>query len=535
MAKYTRANAWNNGGTFSNNDLHWYAIGVRAMMNRQLNDSASWWFFAAIHGEYVTPANDPGSFPGWGYIPGVPKVPTTPLPVPNVINTYWDQCQHQSWFFTPWHRGYLVALEAQLRTDIIQAGGPADWALPYWNYFGPGDAFDIPPAFTLQDFNGAPNPLFVTARYGPYANNIVFDLTTAAIKKYPPPPKFTGKPITENCLSNTVYTGSGANTKLPGFGGPLTGFWHGDVYPSGNLESDPHNATHVWVGGIVSSTNWGLMYDPGLAALDPIFYLHHANIDRMWAVWNSNPSNKNPSDENWLKGPAASGEREFIMPMPNTTPWRYSPADVNSLNLMNYTYDNLQQAPSVNLLTSRLSGLGVAATQATAPAAPARKTVELVGTNSDLLAITGAGTSTSVLLDDQVRQKVVRSLLTASQAAIPDRIYLNLENVRGAQGASALSIFVNLPEGANPSDHPELLAETVTLFGLHRASLVDGKHLGGGLSFLVDISPIVDLMHVDNQLNDDNLRVTIVPSFPLSEGASITVGRVSVYREGREP
>jgi tyrosinase len=28
------------------------------------------------------------------------------------------------------------------------------------------------------------------------------------------------------------------------------------------------------------------MSDPGIAALDPIFYLHHCNIDRMWAVWN---------------------------------------------------------------------------------------------------------------------------------------------------------------------------------------------------------------------------------------------------------
>jgi tyrosinase len=95
----------------------------------------------------------------------------------------------------------------------------------------------------------------------------------------------------------------------------LSGFWHGDLYPSGNLEQDPHNLTHNFVGGFTPATS-GLMTDPGLAALDPIFYLHHANIDRMWAVWNSDPRNTNPSDPNWLKGPAASWEREFIMPMP---------------------------------------------------------------------------------------------------------------------------------------------------------------------------------------------------------------------------
>ena len=80
MATYTRANAWNYGGTFDNKDLYWYAIGVQAMMDLALNDPASWCFFAAIHGEYVTPDNDPGRFPGWGNIPGLPKVPTAPLP-----------------------------------------------------------------------------------------------------------------------------------------------------------------------------------------------------------------------------------------------------------------------------------------------------------------------------------------------------------------------------------------------------------------------------------------------------------------------
>src|SRR5215469_7499371 len=113
MPIYTRTNAWNNQGTFENDHLHWYAIGVRAMMARALGDSASWWFFAAIHGEYVTPENSQTQFPGWAFIPGAPKVPTTPLPSSKDIVTYWNQCQHQSWFFAPWHRGYLLALEAQ--------------------------------------------------------------------------------------------------------------------------------------------------------------------------------------------------------------------------------------------------------------------------------------------------------------------------------------------------------------------------------------------------------------------------------------
>lgn len=533
MANYTRNNAWNAGGTFNNQDLHWYTIGVRAMMTRTLDDPASWWFFAAIHGEYVTPDNDPGQFPGWGHLPGKPKVPTSPLPATSISDTYWDQCQHQSWFFPPWHRGYLVALEAQLRADIVNATGPSTWALPYWNYFGPDSQFEIPPAFTQPTLpDGSDNPLFVSARYGPNHDNVVFVPTAAGLTQHPIPFGSFYDAVTDDCVSNTAYTGSDGNTDLPGFGGPLSGFWHGGTYRSGNLEQDPHNNVHVHVGGDKSDTDYGLMADPGLAALDPIFYLHHANIDRMWGVWNGTSANPNPSDTNWLKGPAASGEREFIMPMPGMKTWVYTPQDVGSLTQMNYTYDNLQAAPVVNLLKQRMTHLGQAGPDRSAGAAPGRTTVELVGSNETALPIRGARTSTTVKLDAQVRSKVSASL-TASSPVTPDRIYLNLENVRGTRDAAALSVFINLPEGANPADHRDLLAGTVALFGLRRATVVTGQHVGGGLNFLLNISPIVDRLHLGNALNTDTLRVTIVPNNPLPETANITVGRVSIYREGR--
>ena len=79
MATYTRANAWKNGGTFDNTDLLWYAKGVGAMQARRLKDSSGWWFLAAIRGEYV---RDNG-FPGWGFQPAAPPVPTRFEVAPN--------------------------------------------------------------------------------------------------------------------------------------------------------------------------------------------------------------------------------------------------------------------------------------------------------------------------------------------------------------------------------------------------------------------------------------------------------------------
>jgi tyrosinase len=200
---------------------------------------------------------------------------------------------------------------------------------------------------------------------------------------------------------------------------------------------------------------------------------------------------------------------------------------------MNYTYDNLTLAPPVNLLAQRRGRLGQAAAPAAAGAAPGRTTVELVGSNESALPIKGGRISTTVTLDREVRDRVSASLAARSLESVPDRVYLNLENVRGTHDATALSVFINLPEGSNPADHPDLLAGTVGLFGLRRATVASGQHVGGGLNFLLDISPIVDQLHLGGALNTDALRVTIVPNRPMPDDSNVVVGRVSIYREGR--
>lgn len=537
MATYTRSNAWNKGGTFDNPDLLWYAKGVGAMQALALDNPSSWWFFGAIHGEYVTPLSlkNPRAFP-WKKIPPPFPVPTTPLPPQNVLDQYWDQCQHQSWYFPPWHRGYLLALEAHVRAHVVQLGGPSTWALPYWNYFGPGQEFTIPPAFMQQTLpGGSPNPLFVNARYGPDGDKNIWVPTAAGILQHPNDPNLVFGEVTQTCMSNDKYTGSDSNTKPPGFGGPQTKFWHGGG-TSGNLEDDPHNKVHSYVGGASPDGQTpGLMSIPALAGLDPIFYLHHANIDRMWAIWNI--ANANPTDAKWLDGPAANGDREFVMPMPDGSAWVYTPRQMNSLSQLNYTYDSLPKpAPAAPLLAQRLMRLGAkeaaAKVELGVPVTPSDN-VELVGASQGALPIRGLGARTTVRLDANVRRKVSASLATAAETAAPDRVYLNLENVRGTHDAGVLTVYINLPEGANPKDHPELQAGSVGLFGLGDASFEDSKHGGGGLNFVLDITNIVDNLHLNNALDVDSLNVTIVPHRAVPEQSEITVGRISIYRQGR--
>jgi hypothetical protein len=61
------------------------------------------------------------------------------------------------------------------------------------------------------------------------------------------------------------------------------------------LEGTPHGAVHNAVGG---PGGWMSLFE--MAARDPIFWLHHANIDRLWITWKNQAGRFNPSDSTWL-------------------------------------------------------------------------------------------------------------------------------------------------------------------------------------------------------------------------------------------
>jgi tyrosinase len=383
-------------------------------------------------------------------------------------------------------------------------------------------------------FDVRDNPLFVAARFGPKGDGDIFIPTAMVVAQQPRNPNFAYGPVTDAAMSNTIFTGSDLNTRPPGFGGPQTGFWPGGVTSSGNLESDPHNLVHVYIGGNAPAPPlYGLMADPGTAALDPIFYLHHANIDRMWVAWNAS-GRADPRDPAWLNGPpAAAGDREFVMPMPDGSEWVYAPTQVTSTERGDYTYDDVPQlAPPLNALRARLARLGASTEGEDAEMPAPGENTELVGATQQAVPITGAGATTTVRLAPAVQRKVTESLATADSRHPPDRLFLQLENVLGTHDASVLSVYINLPENEPPAAHPELLAGSVGLFGLRRASTVDAPHGGQGLTFVLELTDIVDRLHVRNAIDEGALKVTIVPHQPMPEPAEVTVGRISMYRQG---
>jgi tyrosinase len=501
MSDYLRQSAYNDGGTFSNSDLLWYAKGVQVMQSRSLDDPSSWWFFGAIHGESIESLNPRfrGSANSWDNIPAPPKVPVSPVPDQAVRDKFWNQCQHTSWYFAPWHRGYLIALEEQVRAAIISLGGPSNWALPYWNYFGNQQ---MPPAFATKTLpDGSANPLFVEARYGPNGDGDI----------YVPQPQ-----VNQDCQQKTVYTND--------YGGPVTPFVHfgSGALDSHALENNPHNYVHGFVGGRNSDSYGGLMGDPRRAALDPIFYLHHCQIDRMWAAWNA-MGNANPADSNWLNGP--SGKRKFVMPTPTNPEWVYTPEEMEDYTQF-YQYETLDTmvvSPLAHPLAKRMRRLGVALNKEIEIGdlkMKKRPDRELLGASRQAMKLTGSGGSSKVRIDSGGQNKLNRSLKMAAPTSIPDKVHLVLENVQGNEDANFLTVYLNGQE-----------VGLLSLFGLTVASDESEHEAGGGLTFSIDITDKIDALHLDGGFSASDLEVEVKPKHELTESETMTIGRVSLYRE----
>ncbi len=501
-ATYTRRNIYNLGGDWADPIL-WYARGVKAMGKRALNEKLSWRFFAGIHGFDQQLWTDLGQLSA-----------SDPMPTQADFDRFWEQCQHQTWYFLPWHRGYLLALEATIRDAVVSLGGPSDWALPYWNYFGPNGQYKLPPAFASPDWpdGKGDNPLYRDQRYGPKNDgNVYVPLDQVNL----------------DALKVGDFTGVAGGDA--GFGGLDTGFSH-YAEISGDLEGQPHNRVHTRVGGQnLKKKLPGLMSDPDSAGLDPIFYLHHANIDRLWEVWIRGPvSLGNPTETNWLGGPVATGERGFSMPLPpKGDPWDYVPADMADLSKLDYVYDDVSSPAVVPPGVLRLTKLGISPAAFGAPRggaamSTAKGRVELVGANdAQPMRFVGSGdVRTAVRLDKTVQQKVGASLAdVVATTQEPDRVFLNLKNVRGLNDATTFNVYVD-----------ERLAGNISLFGVRRTTIGHGQQ---GHTFVLEITNIIDELHLQGGFDADKLEIRIEPLAPVAEEAQVSIGSVSIVRQGR--
>lgn len=495
--------------------LLWYAKGVGELQRRATAEKTSWNYLAAMHGF------DQGKWRSYGYIKAGEK-----LPAQSERDRYWEQCQHQSWYFLPWHRAYLLSFEACVRDAIVSLGGPKDWALPYWNYSAKNNprALRIPEAFTAKtrpkdesDIGKAHaatvnNELYVAARYG---TGVLADDAELDDR------------IADNDFTGTD-PGQGAGGAT-GVGGPQTPFSHAGNY-EGLIEAAPHDLVHGDVGSQNRARVLGLMSHPDTAALDPIFWIHHCNIDRLWEVWLRRDSrNENPTDSDWLDGPRDQAFAIFDAwgkDIPCT------PRDMRDLSKVGYDYDDTSDPLGhVSRRHLRLTGLGLAApTPAGAP--PVAPKIELMGASKGGVKLGAKPITTEVKLAAKPVAALAHSFtanaVNPATPGEPDRVFLHLQNIRGKNDAAMFDVFI-APKAQK--DAKPVRVGAFALFGLESATDRKGKAGGAGLTKVLEVTKAIDALHLKGQLDAGALNVQIVPRATVSDKDAIKVGQISLHRQ----
>lgn len=293
--KFTRYNVMSPGGKKA---LASYAKGVEAMLKLPADNPHNWFRNAFIH---------------------------------------LMDCPHGNWWFYVWHRGYVGYFEETIR----RLSGDNEFAIPYWDWttlpqipdglfdsvLTPRDAAFAPYTGDLAQFT-----TFIKPTLSAYWNTLnpaqlaqlkirgysSFDLLWNDVTGFSPAPNNFG--ISGN-MGYATTCGSRyltrENPKLDEktaynvspfviFAGLLpTDFYNPEpnlsftssktpshtTMPSGAtkfsvLEGFPHNKVHNYIGGVGP-------LDPGpygnmtnfLSPVDPIFFLHHSNMDRLWDLW----------------------------------------------------------------------------------------------------------------------------------------------------------------------------------------------------------------------------------------------------------
>jgi hypothetical protein len=225
--------------------------------------------------------------------------------------THLMDCPHSNWWFLVWHRGYLAHLEAICR----EMSGDPDFALPFWDWtkepkipasfwddvLDPNHSDYVPDLATFRrdykpvlqtywnNMTGAQRTQqAIRGRNLGYANFEQFwtvaegmfvprGRTRRLTQANPDLPPRTRAAVAANVTTDLLAPDEFVTpTGDPAFESVHASSHHDMPGDYSILEGQPHNLVHDGIGGLM-----GLFLSPS----DPIFFMHHCNIDRLWSVW----------------------------------------------------------------------------------------------------------------------------------------------------------------------------------------------------------------------------------------------------------
>ncbi|KAI0842135.1 Di-copper centre-containing protein [Hypoxylon sp. FL0890] len=271
-----------------------YILALNYMQFTDQDSPFSWYQITGIHGAPASTWGDVGSTPG---------------------NEHSGYCTHVSILFPTWHRPYL-ALYEQILYNIVQyiaslypqdlrvrfQKAAATFRIPYWDWAAvPPDGVSVLPlivggssTINISGPNGVQsisNPLFSYV-FRPFNASTFPDFPYNTWHETMRAPRPVNSP---NATSNNSFVAQALDIHLPSFQQRLynlfsnypnyTTFSNEAWIPSDNngtydsIES-LHDVIHIVGGGV-----YGHLAIIAYSAFDPLFWLHHTNVDRIFTMW----------------------------------------------------------------------------------------------------------------------------------------------------------------------------------------------------------------------------------------------------------
>ncbi|MFF4696346.1 tyrosinase family protein [Streptomyces chattanoogensis] len=486
MAKYTRRdasimNTWDPV-------LYWYARAVGEMQKRNAGDPTSWVFQARMH--------------------GVEGGANLPPPIPK----HWNQCPHGGWYFLPWHRAYIWYFERIVRATIkkiaaaegITPDPSATWALPYWNYAL--DPAGTEPAFTSRALPAAfrePQMPSKPDGSGPLVANPLYlpDSRVPEQDFWKKPHRGEGQNSAHEVVDHDAASPycamqldifslpKGGMVPQPSFGSANSGpdMPHFDRQGPGQLELTPHGLIHDGIGGWMGAVSG--------SARDPIFWLHHANIDRFWPSWLKRDVHRKNPQEPWLSRKFILFDESGSQVQPEPTPRDFVKPDLD------YEYESLDK------------GTGQHPVVCAQQVVSAEERVLVTSNPGHPLSL---AEPTEVPLEAADDSSQAQSFLASGD--VPETgLILTVKGIRSnTPPGTPYRVYLNPPQGEGQPDN-DYFVGWVSFFG---ATDVEGGHHGhgegngDGNEFSYDITDRVRQLQERGLWTQDPLTVSIVPATP---------------------
>ena len=434
-----------------------YEQGVAKMKALFESDPRSWtfqWYIHAVRGDRTKTTELTRIYP----VPG---------PERTLAGLVWSTCQAHfnsanRPFFLPWHRLYVLRFERIIRKLTNQP----TFTLPYWNYSASGSTHGILPAA----FRVSTSSLFVQNR-------------RSAVNVGPPIDASSSGALATTALNQCTYNPQGV---LPGFCQALDSGLHGNVHI---LIGDGQN---------MGSVRW--------AARDPIFWLHHSNIDRLWASWNR-AGRSNPSSTTFLN-------TTFTFADENGRQVVGKVGDVLSISRLSYAYSSYALVPSCPQTSSTSTALTDTQT-----------------------------TSTDLLQSTRESARVLAAAGPVPLASEPIRVQLKSSEARGAAPGTT---FDKRIRGLRPTTHvylvisklqaavePEVLYEVYLVPSEEAGTKPRTKHRVGTINFFDAVRHGEDAQSLETDESFVSLDITHHVRRLLVEGHLKGEPSVTIIPEGQ--